>query len=87
MKMYENQKNYQPLIILIDKPFEKLSKQESQKHFDWFVSHVHERSDYIRQKVSQGLGISIETLDFSMDSLIPIWKWFLQVAEITKTPT
>ena len=86
MKMSENQKNYEPLVIPIDKPFKQLSKTEAKSYFEWFISHVGERSDYIRQKVSNGLGISVDELNFSMESLIPIWKWFLQIAELSKTP-
>ena len=57
MKMSENQKKYVPLIISVDKPFEELSKTEAKAYFDWFISHVDERSEYIRQKVSEGLNM------------------------------
>jgi hypothetical protein len=86
MKMSENQKTYEPLIIPIDKPFEKLSKKETKAYFDWFISHIDERSEYIRQKVSKSLNIAIESLDYSIESLLPIWRWFLQIAEVNKTP-
>lgn len=86
MKMPDNPTNYMPLIIPIDKPFEALSKAEAKTYFDWFIGHVDERSEYIRQKVSEGLNISIATLDFSMESLIVIWRWFLRVAELQRTP-
>lgn len=86
MKMPDNQANYIPLIIPIDKPFEELSKVEAKTYFDWFISHVDERSDYIRQKVSEGLNIPIGALDFSMETLIVIWRWFLRVAELKRTP-
>ena len=86
MKMPENQKNYVPLIIPIDKPFEKLSNQEAQEYFDWFISHVDERALYLRHKVAKSLQIKLESLDFSLESLTLIWKWFLQVAELSKTP-
>ncbi|MBC5787508.1 hypothetical protein [Clostridium facile] len=86
MKISENQKNYIPLIIPIDKPYEKLSPSEAKSYFDWFVDHIDERSEYIKQKVSKDLNIPIETLNFSMESLIYIWRWFLKVAELTKTP-
>ncbi len=85
MKISEKQINYEPLIIPLNKSFMDLSKKESQEYFDWFISHIDERAEYLRQKVSNGLGISIELLDYSLNSLKPIWKWFLQVAEISKT--
>ena len=79
-------KKYVPLIISVDKPFEELSKTEAKAYFDWFISHVDERSEYIRQKVSEGLNMPIGSLDFSMESLIFIWRWFLKVAELKSTP-
>ncbi len=83
--MSENQKDYIPLVFPLNKPFIELSKAEAQEYFDWFISHIDERSDYLRQKVSAGLNIPIESLDFSLDSLKPIWKWFLHVAETTES--
>ena len=81
MKISENQKKYIPLIIPVDKPFEELSKAEAKAYFDWFISHVDERSEYIKQKVSEGLNMPIGSLDFSIESLIFIWRWFLKIAE------
>lgn len=86
MKISENQKKYIPLLIPINKPFEKLSKTEAKTYFDWFISHVDERSEYIRQKVSEGLNMPIGALDFSIESLIFIWRWFLKIAELKRTP-
>lgn len=86
MKISENQKKYIPLIIPVDKPFEELNKAEAKVYFDWFISHVDERSEYIRQKVSEGLNIPIGSLDFSIESLIFIWRWFLKIAELKRTP-
>lgn len=86
MKVSKNQANYVPLIPPIHKPFKELSKREAKEYFEWFLSHVDERSNYIRAKVSDGLKISIDLVDFSMESLVYVWRWFLQVAELQKTP-
>lgn len=86
MKISENQKKYIPLIIPVDKPFEELSKAEAKAYFDWFISHVDERSEYIKQKVSEGLNMPIGSLDFSIESLIFIWRWFLKIAELKRIP-
>lgn len=37
MRISKNQKNYIPLIIPVDKPFERLSKSEAKAYFDWFI--------------------------------------------------
>ena len=84
--MSSNQKNYEPLIIPINKPFSELSSREAKEYFDWFVGNVDGRSEYIRGKVSFGLDISLDLLDYSADSLIYIWRWFLKIAECNKTP-
>ena len=81
----DKQINYKPLVIPLTKSFVNLSKQESQEYFDWFISHIDQRSDYLRLQISKDLDVSIETLNFSLDSLVPIWRWFLQIAEIAKT--
>lgn len=86
MKLSKNQKNYEPLIIPINKAFHELTKGEAQEYFDWYLNHIDARSEYLRSKVANGLDIPIETLDFSFESLKLVWKWFLQVAEISMTP-
>lgn len=86
MRISKNQKNYIPLIIPVDKPFERLSKSEAKAYFDWFIGHVDERSEYIRQKVSKDLNISVELIDFSFEFLIYIWRWFLNIVELNRTP-
>ena len=86
MKLTQNSRNYNPLIIPINKPFSRLNEEDAKEYFDWFISHVDERSDYLSKKVSESLNLPIELLDFSMESLIYIWRWFLKVAEINKTP-
>lgn len=86
MKMSEEQRNYIPLIMPIDKPFEEFSKTEAREYFNWFISHVDERSEYIKKKVSNGLNMPMDSLDFSAESLIYIWRWFLKIAELKKVP-
>lgn len=86
MKLTENMKNYEPLLIPIGKPPIEFSKAETKEYFDWFLAQIDERADYLRGKVSAGLGVMIDQLDFSFESLKLIWKWFLQVAEVTEKP-
>jgi len=86
MKFTDNMRNYLPLPVPIDKPFADLSKKEAKDYFAWFVSHLDERCGYLRGKVSSGLGIPANRVDYSLDSLKLVWKWFLQVAEVSKTP-
>ena len=82
MRYTKNMKTYEPLIIPLNKPFEDLTNKEAKDYFDWYMDHIDERSEYLRNKVSASLSISIDQLDYSLNSLIPVWKWFLGVAEI-----
>jgi hypothetical protein len=86
MKISRKMKEYLPLPIPLDKPFCELNEREAREYFDWFLAHIDERADYLREKVSAGLGIPIERLDFSVESAKPIWRWFLSVAELSYTP-
>lgn len=85
MIITENMRNYSPLVPPIEKTYSEFTKKEADRYFDWFLSNVDERADYLVKKVSEGINIPIEKLNFTLESLIPIWKWFLSVAEIAKT--
>lgn len=84
MKITKNMKDYDPLVIPLDKPIEELTLKEACEYFEWYLSHIDERSEYLRKIVSQGLNVSVDQLDYSFDSLKLIWKWFLNVAELEK---
>lgn len=84
MKFTESMKEYKPLIPPIDKPFIDMSKAEAQAYFDWYISHVDERAEYLKTKVAEKLQIPLNKLDYSLESLKLIWKWFLGVAEISR---
>ena len=71
--------NYDILISPIDKPFAEFDQNEANYYFQWYISHIKERVKYL----SDYSGI---VLDYSVDSLVFIWRWFLEIAEIEKTP-
>ena len=77
---------YQPLSLPVWKSFEKMDEKEAANYFNWFLGHVDERSDYLIQRVSATLCISANELNFSLQSLIPIWHWFLSAVEVCETP-
>jgi hypothetical protein len=86
MRLTKNMRNYLPLAIPLNKPIDNLTEQEAKAYFEWFLAHIDERAEYLSVKVSSGLGIPREALDYSFESLKLVWRWFLSVAEITKTP-
>lgn len=86
MRISKEQRNYKPLVPSNYKPFDEMSEAEAKTYFNWFVSQVDERAEYIRHKAAIYLDIDINMIDFSLESLKHIWKWFLCIAEIDKTP-
>lgn len=84
MNYSRNRNNYIPLIPPINKPYTELTKIEAKIYFEWYMSHIDERTEYLRTKVAEDLSISIDKLDFSVLSLKLVWRWFLNVAEIRK---
>ena len=77
-------KKYIPLISPIQKPFVDFTKKEAQEYFVWFLDNIDDRCNYLISKVSDGLKIPIDRIDYSVESLKIIWKWFLGIAEISK---
>ena len=86
MKLFKRTTEYEPLIIQADKPFQEMTKKEADAYYEWFLSKIDERSDYLRGIVSEALNVRIEQLDFTLDSTLLIWKWFLKEAKLAKTP-
>lgn len=70
---------YEIAIPPLKKPIDQLSKTEAQAYFDWYMGILDERIRYL-QRMSK-----IE-LDFSSDSFLSLWRWFLKNAEVEDTP-
>ena len=71
--------NYDIVIPPISKPFEKFNLSETETYFKWYMDQLCNRIKYLQD-------YSNTVLNFSVDSLVDIWGWFLKVAEIEKTP-
>lgn len=66
-----------PLYPLFIPPFrfadiEKMSRKEARSAFEWFVAESPKRIALLTDAVRRDTGIS---LDFSEESLVPLWKW------------
>jgi len=79
------EKTYIPLINPFTTPFEQMSALEAKQYFEWFVQHVDERSEYLLETVAAHFDIPKESLEYSPDVLIIIWRWFLTIAKTEKT--
>ena len=71
--------NYDILVPPFYKPFEKFNSKEAEIYFKWYISQLKNRIDYLE-------GYSDTSLNYSVNSLVDIWEWFLNIAEIEKTP-
>ena len=82
----QNPLSYEICIPPLKKPFSRLTHQETEEYFQWHLSHLSERISYLSSVVSNSLAIHQSELDLSPGSLLPLWSWFLAVAEIEPTP-
>lgn len=60
--------------------------KQAKDNYQWFISIIPSRMAYFRNRCAFDLKVSADSLDYSAESLIPIWKWFIKTARIEKTP-
>lgn len=78
---------YEICVPPIRNSFEEMDHQETESYFQWHLSVMNERIDYLTSQVCAKLAIPRNRMDLSAESLLPLWKWFLSVIEIEETPT
>ncbi len=85
---YQRYLNDVPYDLLVPPfgPIHKLTPKKAQLYFEWFLEHIPERMEYFRNRCASDLGIPVSQLDYSLESMKPVWKWFLQTAR-TEMPT
>ena len=74
----------QPLTCKLD--FFAMKPKQAKENFEWWVSNIPTRIEYLINRCSKDLGVSSEKFDFSPESLKLLWKWFLQTMRVEKTP-
>ena len=63
----------------IHKNIDQFTPREAKEYFEWFMDIKGERIEYLKQ-------FSRLKLNYSIESLVPLWSWFLRNAEIEVTP-
>ncbi|MEK4076488.1 hypothetical protein MHI01_21740 [Paenibacillus sp. FSL M7-0656] len=63
-------------------PFSVMSKTEAEEYYEWFLSIIPQRIELLQENVE--LSGSHVQLDFSQDSLISLWEWFIPRIEQKK---
>lgn len=71
--------DYDIFIPPYNKEFNKMTKDEANEYFEWYKDNINNRITYLQS-------YSNLKLDYSVESLVDIWGWFLKNAEIEKTP-
>lgn len=84
--MEKKKLSYSILLPPLDKSYDQLNERETQEFFDWYISEIPKRIEYMSTVCSNQLGISHTALDLSPKSLILLWDWFLKIADVEKTP-
>ena len=77
---------YDLLVPPLGFGFASMTPKQTRENFEWFISKIPERIEYLTNRCAQDLNISVDALDFSPDSLKIIWRWFIRAARIEKTP-
>lgn len=66
--------------------YRAMTPAQAKRSFAWFLEHIPERMQYMRARCAKDLKISEERLDYSSESLVFVWRWFIKTARIEKTP-
>lgn len=65
------------------KPFKDMTKKDAQKHFEWYVGSIPDRIEILKDAFEVlGRG-KREELDFSEESLVKLWNWYIVNVEIS----
>ena len=76
---------YNICIPPISKPFTSFSSDETKAFFKWYIDKIPERIRYLSKKCSDDLCINENKISLLPDSLVLLWKWFLNVANTEKS--
>jgi hypothetical protein len=66
------------------KPFKEMTKKDAKKHFDWYVGNIPNRIEMLRNAYEVTDGGRKEDLDLSSESLVKVWNWYINKAEINE---
>ena len=67
-------------------PFEQMSAAHATRHFEWFIAEAPSRIRQIREAYAHSAGSEFQ-LDFTVESLVPLWRWLSGFVEIVAAET
>ena len=68
--------HYEILIPQLDKNICQLKEKEAEEFFAWYMEKLPERVAYVSNVCAKELGVPLEKMDCSPESLLLLWKWF-----------
>ncbi len=83
---FNNDVRYDILVSPYGYDYYNMTVKQAADNFAWFLSVIPQRMNYFRTRCASDLNISLNNLDYSAESMIIIWKWFLSTAQMEKTP-
>lgn len=66
--------------------YDSWDKRTADKYFKWYMQQLPVRTEYLRKRVADDLQMELSRLDYSPQSLIPVWDWYILTAIIEQTP-
>ncbi len=55
---------------------------QAREQFNIFIAHIPQRMQRLRARCAAELGVEESALDYSADSLLPLWQWALRSAHV-----
>jgi hypothetical protein len=78
--------DYFPILPPFEfKSFDDMSKKEAQRYFDWFMETKSARLEQLKKLVDD-TGYEGARLDYSGESLVYVWRWYLDNVELVDRP-
>lgn len=65
---------------------QNMTPEQGEEYCNWFISKIPERMEYFRRRCALDQFLSPDVLDYSPESLLIVWRWFLKIARTEKTP-
>ena len=82
MHWFYKKLDYEILPPKLSKTIFQLSEKEAADFFEWFIENIPARIGYVSKMCATELGVPIEKMDCSPESLILLWKWFRRRAKL-----
>lgn len=86
LERFKSDIKYDLMVPPFGLDFQNMTPKQAKENFDWYMSKLPERMEYLRNRCAKDLKIPVSMLDYSPESLIVIWRWFLRTARLEKTP-